>query len=213
MSETYLEAPWIQYEIDDTPPDGYGFIYEIVSPVGKSYIGQTTRTVEERINEHCKPSCRCWKISRAIKSYGKDHMDTFVIGAYPKDILNSKEEEIISKRNSIAEGYNIANGGGVISMTDDIREKISKTLKGRKFSNEHRNKISKAKKGKKQSPEHIRKNSEGHKGIIKSSETRIKLSLSHKGENHYGYGKHLSRKHRDKISESVKRIHLKQGCK
>lgn len=50
-----------------------GTIYCLTSPSGKKYIGQTTRSVDQRMKEHIKGTdCMC--ISAAIKKYGFEQM-------------------------------------------------------------------------------------------------------------------------------------------
>ena len=39
---------------------------------GKGYVGQTTRSVEQRFKEHCKSFSGCHKLRNAIKKYGQD---------------------------------------------------------------------------------------------------------------------------------------------
>lgn len=65
------------------------------------------------------------------------------------------------------------------------REKISRALTGRTFSEDHKRKIS-----------------DSAKGRICSEGTRKKMSEAHRGEKCYWWGKHLSKETKQKISQS-----------
>lgn len=62
--------------------------------------------------------------------------------------------------------------------------------------------VSKSLQGKKKSDEHRRKNSESHKGKKQSIETRQKRSDSMKGKGPWNKGKHLSEEHKQKIKQN-----------
>jgi hypothetical protein len=80
--------------------------------------------------------------------------------------------------------YNRTDGGegssGVIK-SEELRKKISSSMKGRTFTKEHLNKISKKLKGRIISQEHRKKNSEKLKGRKLSEETKKKMSESRIG--------------------------------
>jgi len=80
--------------------------------------------------------------------------------------------------------HNRTNGGegssGVI-RSDDVKKRISDSLKGRIFTKERLRKMSIANTGKVHSEETKRKLSIANKGKILSEETRMKMSASHKG--------------------------------
>ena len=89
-----------------------------------------------------------------------------------------------------------------------MKGKVSK-LKGTTLSNEHKEKISKSNKGKKLSSETKQKISNSLKGHSVSNEAKQKMSIKSKGrflgDNHPFYGKHHSEETKRKISESLKR--------
>ena len=80
--------------------------------------------------------------------------------------------------------YNRTNGGegssGAI-RSEELRKKISSSMKGRTFTKEHLEKISKKLKGRKLSENHKKKNSEKLKGRKLSEETKKKMSESRVG--------------------------------
>jgi len=49
-----------------------GCVYKITSPSGKVYIGQTVKTLHERIKGHKKSSTNCTLLKRAIDKYGDE---------------------------------------------------------------------------------------------------------------------------------------------
>lgn len=84
-------------------------------------------------------------------------------------------------------------------ISNDVKKKISKTLKGKparrkrmQLSEEHKKKISDAHKGKKLSEEHIKKIVDDRKGYKHSDETKKKLSLQKQGANNPMYNKKQS---------------------
>lgn len=85
----------------------------------KKYIGQTTRTLEERQKQHERAyrykSSKNNIISRAINKYGKENFSWEVIDtAETIEELNTKEEYWISYHNTLKEngcGYNDKKGG------------------------------------------------------------------------------------------------------
>lgn len=49
-----------------------GTIYKVTNKVtGKSYIGQTTKTIAERFQQHCRRDSQCKKLANSIQKYGK----------------------------------------------------------------------------------------------------------------------------------------------
>lgn len=90
------------------------FIYKITNLINsKVYVGQTTKSVERRWKEHCKPSSRCTVLVNAIKKYGKDNFKIEIIETCVSvEDLNTREIQLISELNClIPNGYNIVKGG------------------------------------------------------------------------------------------------------
>ena len=149
---------------------------------GKIYIGQTTKSLEQRIKGHIKESKidsnRPFMLS--INKYGEDNFTFETIdSANNLDELNDKEVYWINFYNSVSpNGYNVTGGGQGKKMmvTNELSERISKGLKNSEKWQETKNSeeyIQKRKeyfigwnKGKKFSQEHKEKIWEKNKDRI-----------------------------------------------
>ena len=96
-----------------------GYIYKISNDINdKLYIGQTTKTIEERFAAHCRDSqrenagCYNYHIYRAMRKYGIEHFHIELIEECSEKQLNRKEIYYIKKFNSYHNGYNSTLGGG-----------------------------------------------------------------------------------------------------
>ncbi len=109
-------------------------IYKITNTVnGKCYIGQTTRSLEIRFQEHLSDKSHCKKLVNAIAKYGKENFTIDLIQEISNiQELNQKEKNEILKNNSVDNGYNILSGGNNRKLTLETKIKISKSLKGKK---------------------------------------------------------------------------------
>lgn len=135
-----------------------GFIYMITSPCGKSYIGQTVRSVDTRWKQHVYTSKRkgncCPYIGSAIRKYGENAMQVITLLEINDVFLDDYEKKFIALYNTkIPNGYNIDDGGK--GCTDIVRKKISQNRTGIKHTEETRQKISKAQTGVKRNDSYI----------------------------------------------------------
>jgi group I intron endonuclease len=148
-----------------------GYIYILTSPSGKSYIGQTTRPIEKRLEEHrTGKNDRCRLIYRAINKYGWGNFDKDWYEC-PDGDLNKHEELMVEVLGTLVPGgYNLKEGGGNSKMSEETKQKMSEAKKN--MSKETRQKMS-----------------EAHLEIPMSKETRLKMSNSKKGE-----GNHASKR-------------------
>ena len=96
----------------------YGIIYKVTNKInGKVYIGQTIRTLAERIYYHYyradhEPEVTKTHFINAIRKYGKDNFLWEEIDfANSQSELNEKEKYWIQFYNSVEYGYNIQAGG------------------------------------------------------------------------------------------------------
>ena len=165
-------------------------IYKITNLLDKKiYIGQTQRTLEERMKEHCRNRRKSY-IYNAIKKYGIENFSAEVIETCETvEELNEREIFWIKffdcKRPN---GYNLTDGGegcrGYI-VTAETRKKISESHKGkcgRICSEETKAKISAANKGHSVSEKSRAMMSAAHKGKKLSEETKAKMSASKKNK-------------------------------
>jgi len=163
------------------------FIYKITNLINnKIYIGQTTKTLDERLIRHFVDARyrQNTHILKAIKKYGKEN---FIIEKLEKcnflEELDKREIYWIKKLNSKNRdiGYNITDGGqgthGYI-FTKKIREKIGKKSKGRKHTEETKFKMSKTAKIIHNLPDVKKKNSDGVKKAFKNKEIKRKHKLA-----------------------------------
>lgn len=182
----------------------YGIIYKATNTVnGKVYIGQTIKTLEKRKLEHIKlsESKSDLYFHRAIRKYKKsnfiwDEIDT----ANNRKELNLKEIRWIREYKSCNSiyGYNMTIGGQIGGCyTQVVKDKISKTLTGRKLPEETKRKIALSSKGRKWSKESIQKRLNTMKNYRHSEKTKEKIRLSR-------IGKKLSVETKKKIGEKSK---------
>lgn len=160
---------------------------------GKKYIGQTTKSLEERRLSHIHDSKyhddRLFL--RALRKYGIESFEWEILCecSSVEDMVR-KEIEFIEKFDTYKSGYNAHRGGQY--RTEDIIKKMSKTLSntlmGHKLSEETKRKISKSRKGYKYSDEAKEKMSASrtgkkhpHKGHVFSESTREKLRVKRPG--------------------------------
>ena len=124
-------------------PPVYGVIYRVTNTVnGHCYIGQTKTKLSLRWSKH-KGDARNgagWVLSAALRKYG---VPVFVLDVLQecdsKNTLNTAEVAWIAR---LAPEYNsTAGGGGLGSPSQAVRDKISKTTKGRPKSAEARRNI------------------------------------------------------------------------
>ena len=192
-------------EIFDSDTEVYGRIYVIENDVNdKLYVGQTTRTLEERFKEHCYADSA---IGKAIRKYGAEHFRIRTLEeCYSREQLNEREIFWIAELNSKApHGYNLNGGGkGGVNPSEETRAKNSQAQKGRTISVEMRAKISASLiiyyQEHPEAIEHLSNVGKGNKNALghevsqeararisesktnPSIETRRRLSESHKGK-------------------------------
>lgn len=158
-------------------------IYKIENKInGKIYIGQTKRTLKERISEHIrKKTC----VGNAIIKYG---IENFAIDVLEErktlDEINEREMFWIAYYHcKVPNGYNMTDGGdGVCGChhTEETKLKLSKIKKNLYSEQKEREKTSAAMIKRYENPEEHKKQSECQKGRKHSEETRLKLSIAQK---------------------------------
>jgi len=147
-----------------------------------------------------------------LKEFGKENFIRETLEFCTKQDLNNKERYWVKKlkANDPEIGYNRTVGG---QTGWDGKEH---PMFGKHLSDEWKQKISKSQKGQHRSSKTKQKISQSKKGILRSNETKKKISNSLKGINHPMYGKRgfdtpnfckkFSKSHKEKLSKSHKGI-------
>lgn len=110
-------------------------IYKITNKInGKIYVGQTTRKLYKRWNEHVKKkeTNQSYSILKsAIQKYGKENFTKEIIDiASDINELNLKEIKWIKDLNTLApNGYNLTEGGLNCVKSPETLKKLSESLK------------------------------------------------------------------------------------
>jgi group I intron endonuclease len=131
-----------------------GVIYKITNPTGKIYIGCTIDW-KRRFSEYRRLSMvGQTKLYNSLKKYGYKNHVFEIIEECEENILHEKEIYYINHYNCIAEGLNIRLGNRNGRLTEETKQKISESLKGRpitwethgskgyKYTDEQKNKLS-----------------------------------------------------------------------
>lgn len=130
-----------------------GYIYKIVSPTGRIYIGQTTN-IKKRFDSyrllHCKTQR---KLYNSLKKYGWENHKVDIIYRIHnsnKELLYKLEIIFIAEFNTYYYdnefyGLNLTKGGD--TKSDYQKYCLSKSITGRKLSEEHKKKIGDSKRG------------------------------------------------------------------
>lgn len=158
-----------------------GVIYKLTSPSGKSYIGQTKRSIEKRIKEHFKCPGYCVALENAIKKYS-DKMEYEVLLEVNDEQLNFYEIRMIQVYDTIEpKGYNIRTGGSVSQHSELSCERMRQAKLGDKNHNF---------------------------GKPRSDSAKHAISAAKSGDKHHFYGKTLSDEHKVKLALSHRKSHL-----
>jgi len=100
---------------------------------GKSYIGQTTRTMNERWNDHvhiAEKTNRNFMFHNAIRKYGEDDFTHEILedNIQDKQYLNDREIYWIEYYDTFDNGYNMTPGGEGGFMSKEIRERAGRSI-------------------------------------------------------------------------------------
>ena len=130
----------------------FGLIYLIIDGTNdKEYVGQTTRTVEERFQEH--KWCQTSNIGRAIRKRGLENFTTAILKMCDsQEELNYWEKHLIASRGTrYPNGYNNSDGGeGGWERTPESIAKMSRS--GMRHRNESKARTAQTLKGKTGTP-------------------------------------------------------------
>lgn len=141
-------------------------VYLIVNSVnGNSYVG-SSMNVLKRVWAHFHSKKGSRIVSAAIRKHGIDHFFAFLLERVVRHELPMREAFWIDKLRPQYNATLLTNTGGKI-VSEEQRQKISKSLRGRSLTEEHREKIK-----------------IGLTGRPCSSETRSKIGDGHRGKKH-----------------------------
>ena len=108
-----------------------GVIYKITNPTGKIYIGCTIDW-KRRFSEYRRLSMAGQrKLYNSLKKYGYENHVFEIIEECEENILHEKEIYYINYYNCVNEGLNIRLGNRNGRLTEETKQKISESLKGR----------------------------------------------------------------------------------
>jgi len=110
-----------------------GIIYKHTSPSGKSYIGQSINTMEERLRSHISHTKAGNKsrFSDAIRKYGIENFTSEILIETANENLNELEIYYIAKFDTYNNGYNATLGGDSpgYNLSEKAKESMSKGTK------------------------------------------------------------------------------------
>lgn len=179
---------------------------------GKKYIGITCQNPKSRWGKNGHGYIKQSYFYNAIQKYGWDNFEhEILLENINYENACQMEKELIKKYNTNNRdfGYNRALGGDVnygytFTMSEETKEKMSKSKKGIKFTEEHKKRIGEGNRGRQLSVEtrnKIRRSKEGRcSGKDNPNYGNHKLA----GENNPMYGKHFSDEIQTKISQNRK---------
>ena len=210
-------------------------IYKITSPSNKIYIGKSI-DIEKRRKTYVRLNCKSQtKLYNSFLKYSFQKHLFQIIEECSIELLNEREKYYVDFYNTFNTklGLNIRDGGGnSANISEEQKEKISNSLKGKKHSQERIEKNRNSQLGKTLTEEHKLKiklnNTKPNLGKKASLETRLKQSLSHlgkkvrlgckltkqqknhlseinKGKNNPNFGKKRSEESKNKTSEKLKK--------
>lgn len=180
---------------------------------GKKYIGKS-KNIEIRFKKHIRELKNNYHrniyLQKSWNKYGQNSFSFYILDLCEIDKLEEKEIKYIEEfeTNNKFKGYNFTGGGeGQSHMDKRIREKISKSQRGRHIPDETRIKMSISHTGIKRNPleeKTKRKISLSHKGKVLLDSTKYKISKKLKGRPSPNKGKAFSEETKRKMSESHK---------
>ena len=125
-------------------------LYKLTSPSGKTYLGITSRGLDQRWHEHCYDAERGRKtpLCIAIRKYGAHSFDVRSLAILEWEEANRIEALLIARMGTqVPVGYNLREGGSRSRLHAQTRAKMREAKLGTKHSAETRAKMSAARKG------------------------------------------------------------------
>lgn len=180
-------------------------LYMITSPSGKSYIGYSARSADERFKEHVSNATAKRTTSvvhGAIRKYGAENMrvSTIVIG-WPDYCFELEDAAIKAYGTMLPNGYNMVGGGiGLRGMHESVIARRAATLKKTMATPEQKEMRSKLMVDRWAIPE----NKERHSQIMRKANEDPKVKAASIA--------HLARLRADKDVESRRRANMAINC-
>jgi len=110
-------------------------IYLITNIVnGKQYVGQTKQNLTTRFKKHKNAVISgrgCPLLRNSMKHHGVDNFICELIVMCEKDVVNEYETMFIELYDTVNKGYNILSGGGIGTMSREVRIKCGEKLRTR----------------------------------------------------------------------------------
>jgi group I intron endonuclease len=181
------------------------YIYKTTNLLnGKIYIGQHIDK-SKKIDNYLGSGTI---LQLAIKKYGENNFRKEILEYCEySDKLNSREVFWISeyKSTNLDIGYNLTDGGDKYLMTDEIKNKISNTIKERGTSKGKNNPMYGVEFTDERKEKYIKTRKENyHNHKYKTKEYRDKISKITTGENNPNYNNKWSKDKKEKISKYLK---------
>lgn len=128
-----------------------GIIYLIINKQnGQKYIGQTTKSMNKRWQEHIADALRMSStpLHRAMRKYGNHNFTIKQIDECDKELLYEREQYWIEQYNTLedAGGYNATTGGKNTTLSESFKQRVSETVSNanlEKRTDEWNNKVKK----------------------------------------------------------------------
>ena len=172
------------------------------SPSGKSYVGQTIRSIEKRFEEHRGKSSNCVAISGAIEKYGWENFEKNYYEV-PDDDLDFYEEMLIALLGTLSpDGYNLKEGGGNGKPSEETRQKQREAQLGEKNPMFGKTGEKNHNFGKPMSEEQKQKIGDRRRGKKDSEETKQNKREANLGEKNPNFGKKDSEETKQKKREA-----------
>ena len=182
-------------------------VYCHTTPSGKRYIGITSQKPEKRWSNG-RGYNKKLPFGQAIEKYKWENIKHEILYTnLDEDDAKRIEKEYIEKYRTYiyfkdCNGYNMTLGGdGTVGWepTDETKNRISESKKGKHPTDETKRRMSDSRKG----------IPPGNKGKHHTDETKRRMSDSRKGRTSPNKGKHFTEEHKRKIGESNKGKHCK----
>ena len=151
---------------------------------GKQYVGQTTKTLKERLTRHRSGDLY---VDRALNAHGWKNVKVEILEECETyDELNRLEQEWIDVLETCRpSGYNLTEGGlggPGHKLSEEAKRRISEKKTGHKHSEAARKKMSAAVTESMKNPDLRRRLSEANKGNKHTDKTRKKMSKTRQGK-------------------------------